>query len=233
MRGHHHNQLLHDLFSLKCSHSKFRLLLGLLIFGFVLSLCPRQSSAEIYGQYIGSQTCADCHNEVSQLWSQTSHANAYDSLLNSGQQDLPACLQCHVVGYGETGGFLDHELTPELAGVQCESCHGPGKRHIDAPDDTRHIIRSPTEKDCRICHTIDQDPYFDFNNKAALVHAKDTTGDGVQSIEQPSSRVTSTLSIEKTIHELGRVQEGTPAIVYTRIENTGGETIAVTDVISS
>jgi hypothetical protein len=41
------------------------------------------------------------------------------------------------------------------------------------------------------------------------------------------------LFIDKTIHELGRIQEGTPAIVYTRIKNIGKEVIRVTDVISS
>ena len=215
------------------ARSKSRLFLALLIFGFVLDLCPRQISAEIYGQYVGSKTCGDCHAEISQSWSKTPHANAYDSLLKSGQQNLPACLQCHVVGYGKTGGFLDHELTLELAGVQCESCHGPGKHHIDAPDDIHNIIRSPIEKDCRTCHTIDQDPHFEFQNKSALVHGEDTTDDKGQSTKSPQSRVNSTLFTDQTIHELAPVQEGTPAIVYTRIMNTGKEAIHITDVISS
>ena len=215
------------------SCSRSRLLLGLLIFGFVLNLCPRQVPAEIYGPYVGWETCADCHAEISQLWSQTPHANAYDSLLNSGQQDLPACLQCHVVGYGETGGFLDQELTLELAGVQCESCHGPGKRHIDAPDDGHNIIRSPIEKDCRTCHTTGQDPHFDFQNKVAQVHGKDTFGDSEESAKSPPSRVNSTLFTDKTIHELAPLQEGTPAIVYIRVTNTGKEAIRISDVVSS
>lgn len=217
----------------KRSHSKSRLLLGLLIYGFFLYLCPRQVPAEIYGQYIGSKTCSDCHAEINQLWSQTPHANAYDSLLSSGQQDLPACLQCHVVGYGKKGGFLDDELTLELSGVQCESCHGPGKRHIDKPDDRHAMIPSPTEKDCRICHTTGQDPHFDFKNKVALVHGEDTFSDSGQSAKSPPSRVNSTLSTDQLIHELPPVEEGTPAIVYTRVKNSGEETIRITDVISS
>ena len=217
----------------KSSRSKSRLFLGLLIFGLFIHFCPCQVSAETYGQYVGSETCADCHAEINQLWNQTPHAKAYDSLSNSGQQDLPACLQCHVVGYGETGGFLDQELTSELAGVQCESCHGPGNRHIDAPDDIHNIIRSPTEKDCRTCHTTGQDPHFDFKNKVARVHAENTFGDSGQSAESPSSGVNSTLSTEQTIHELDPVQEGSPAIVYTRIKNTGKEKIRITDVVSS
>ena len=212
---------------------KPRLLLGLLIFGLLLHLCPHRASAEIYGQYVGSKTCTDCHVEISHLWSQTPHAKAYGSLLKAKQQDLPACLQCHVVGYGETGGFLDQELTLELAGVQCESCHGPGLRHVDAPDDGQNIIRSPAEKDCRTCHTAGQDLHFDFQRKVALVHDEDTVSNRGQTVKPLSSRVNSTLSTDKTIHELGRVQEGTPAIVYTRVMNDGREAIRVTDVISS
>ena len=213
--------------------SRSGLLCCLLTFGLVLSLCPLQVSAETYGQYVGWKACVDCHAEISQSWNQTRHANAYDSLVNSRQQDLPACLQCHVVGYGKTGGFLDQELTLELAGVQCESCHGSGKRHIDAPDDTHHIIRSPTEKDCRTCHTTGQDPHFDFQNKIALVHGEDTAGDSGQAAKPSPSRVNSTLFVDKTIHELGPVREGTPAIVYTRVKNVGNEAIRITNVVSS
>jgi hypothetical protein len=105
--------------------------------------------------------------------------------------------------------------------------------HIDKPDDRHAIIASPTEKDCRTCHTTGQDPHFDFKNKVALVHGKDTLGDNGQSAKSPPSRVNSTLSTDQSIHELPPVEEGTPAIVYTRVKNSGEETIRITDVISS
>jgi hypothetical protein len=94
-------------------------------------------------------------------------------------------------------------------------------------------MSSPTEKDCRFCHTIEQDPHFDFKKKAGMVHGEDTMGNRGRSDESPDSRVNATISVDKSIHDLGSIQEGTPAIVYTRIKNTGKEMVRVTDVISS
>lgn len=59
----------------------------------------------------------------------TAHARAYQSLVDLGQQENPTCLECHVTGYGEEGGWVSITETPELAEVGCESCHGPSREH--------------------------------------------------------------------------------------------------------
>jgi hypothetical protein len=45
-------------------------------------------------------------------------------------EDEKACFLCHTTALVETGGHLD--LQQSLLGVGCETCHGPGKAHIEA-----------------------------------------------------------------------------------------------------
>lgn len=128
------------------------------------------ASAEIYGQFVGWRTCRECHEDIYERWQKTGHAAAFESLKNSNRQDLPDCIQCHVVGYDQSGGFLDWELTAELAGVQCECCHGPGKTHIMTPEESGNILKVPSEEICRKCHAPDQDSHFDYSEKKKTVH---------------------------------------------------------------
>lgn len=78
--------------------------------------------------YIGSKRCASCHFEQFLKWRKTPHANAYEVLTAKYQSDAK-CLQCHTTGFGEESGFTDFASTPSLAGVSCETCHGPGSKH--------------------------------------------------------------------------------------------------------
>ena len=127
--------------------------------------------SEILGDYVGSTTCEPCHADIAEGWKTTKHANAFEDLKTQGEekQENPGCFRCHVVGYGEDGGFIDMELTPELKDVQCESCHGAGKKHTEtlSADD---IIKKTGEEVCRKCHTEGQDKSFDFATKSKLVH---------------------------------------------------------------
>ncbi|MHB8766989.1 MAG: multiheme c-type cytochrome, partial [Deferrisomatales bacterium] len=66
------------------------------------------------------------------------------------------CLECHVTGFGEWGGWGGAGGI-DLAGVQCEACHGPGSLHPAAK-----ISRAgaAAEKACRQCHTRSRSPQF-------------------------------------------------------------------------
>jgi predicted CXXCH cytochrome family protein len=121
--------------------------------------------------FVGWNKCAPCHSAIKDSWQNTRHAKAMDSLRKSKQESLPACVKCHVTGYEKDGGFIDNELTPEMAGVQCEVCHGPGSEHVTSPM-KKNIIKESGAVLCRQCHTEGQDSGFNYAVKVKYVHGK-------------------------------------------------------------
>jgi mono/diheme cytochrome c family protein len=77
--------------------------------------------------YVGRNTCAACHYDKFRAWKHDKHALGIEILPQKYRQD-PKCLICHTTGYGEPTGYKDAS-TPQLAGITCESCHGPGSEH--------------------------------------------------------------------------------------------------------
>ena len=104
--------------------------------------------------FVGAETCGQCHTKAYAKWKKTRHAHATDSLLNAkfgltetiiSRMFDPECLACHVTGWDAkqalryNSGFLNAEfaktaeeksLSNLLQGQQCENCHGPGSKHI-------------------------------------------------------------------------------------------------------
>lgn len=84
-------------------------------------------------QYASAQTCAACHQGIYNTQTNTPHAQAFAGLQAIHQDTNPTCLPCHTVGYGLLTGFTNALQTPQLAGVQCENCHGPAGNHASNP----------------------------------------------------------------------------------------------------
>jgi hypothetical protein len=117
------------------------------------------------GDKVGPETCKACHAVAYELWRQGPHARALESLPERGRED-PRCLGCHAP---------DRE--DGLAGVSCESCHGPGRMYA-----ARYVMRDPElarlvglvepgEKTCLSCHT-DSTPSlvrFEYARKLPLI----------------------------------------------------------------
>jgi peroxiredoxin/nitrate/TMAO reductase-like tetraheme cytochrome c subunit len=80
--------------------------------------------------YSGSAVCGVCHELEHETWTYTQHATAFDTLVRHGADSDPECIGCHVVGYGQAGGFESPRETPDLEHVGCESCHGRGGPHL-------------------------------------------------------------------------------------------------------
>ena len=143
---------------------------GMAILLLVPGLLPVQSlRSQESAVYVGNEKCSMCHSEIYKSWQNTRHAKAIESLKKSGQEGLAACVKCHVTAYEKDGGYLDYELTPEMAGVQCEVCHGSGGKHISNPMGEK-VAKTPGEALCRECHTQGQDPGFNYEEKSKLSH---------------------------------------------------------------
>ncbi len=144
-------------------------------------------------EFVGSEKCADCHSDAFEIWKNTPHAHATESIINPpGRGQVPRhfdpeCLACHVTGWNidphghytpYTSGYLSLEKSPHLLGNGCENCHGPGKQHADAEaGDTKvtaevlsrlreemHLSLSSAQDKCLECHDIDNSPSFHKEN---------------------------------------------------------------------
>lgn len=107
----------------------------------LLIAASARAEAQIFA---GNKACSGCHKAEALEWARSSHAKAFD-LLAPGRKPAEKlkgkldpekdyrkdekCLKCHTTGYKKEGGFQDVESTPELVGIGCEMCHGPGKQY--------------------------------------------------------------------------------------------------------
>ena len=81
------------------------------------------------GEYIGTKQCAACHFQQFMVWKKTKHAKAFTDMPTKYDGDA-SCLKCHITAYGVAGGYKGPS-TPDLLGVTCEICHGPGAEHAE------------------------------------------------------------------------------------------------------
>jgi nitrate/TMAO reductase-like tetraheme cytochrome c subunit len=123
--------------------------------------------------YIGAAKCKMCHKVQYESWSGMAHAKATDRLKDD-EKSKAECLECHA-----TGG------TAEMAGVQCEACHGPGSTYksMKVMKDREAAVASglviPDASTCKGCHegAPHDQPAFDYEAaKEKGVHAH--KGDG-------------------------------------------------------
>jgi hypothetical protein len=112
--------------------------------------------------YVGTDKCEDCHSDEVKFWKQTVHAQAWQTLVDRGQQFSYECIGCHVTGWEKPGGSnLAH--TDHLRDVQCETCHGPGSIHVAKGGEEKPsaVKRAPAEDLCATqCHTHEHSDTF-------------------------------------------------------------------------
>ena len=156
--------------------------------------------------YVGSFRCKKCHLAEYKSWEATRMAKSFD-ILKSGQhkevkekfkidtgKDYTTdanCLKCHTTGFERLGGYQTPagndekavKKAEQLAGVGCESCHGPGGAYVEVFEE---ILKSKRkykveelyalgltkidEATCKTCHnqegpTYDPTTPFDYEKR--------------------------------------------------------------------
>lgn len=128
--------------------------------------------------YVGAAKCKMCHKQQFASWEATLHAKTTDVAKASTERTFEAsCLQCHATNSDEN-----------LAGVQCEACHGPGadykKMSImkDVEKAKANGLVIPSQATCDGCHTGDDHSSAkvfadEINNKEAIHEFKNPPGE--------------------------------------------------------
>lgn len=119
--------------------------------------------------YASALACQQCHEQEYLQWSATRHAFAYQTLLKKERYFNVGCVSCHTTGFGYPTGFQIADQDSTLKGVQCETCHGPGKQHVGNPKKSN--IRSGADTSlCLECHDTKHSPGF---AEVVALHTKD------------------------------------------------------------
>ncbi len=114
---------------------------------------------------VGAEACKSCHPLAYEAWRSGPHARGLESLPEARRNDA-GCRSCHAP-----------DVERGLAGVSCETCHGPGRVYsrpyvMRDPELARAVgLVDPGEKTCATCHT-DTTPSlvrFEYGKKLPLI----------------------------------------------------------------
>jgi hypothetical protein len=156
----------------------------------ILIAAPVSLPAEGGPSFAGTKRCRPCHMKEYKAWSETKMARAFELLKpgaaaaaktkakldpNKDYTGDATCLACHTTGYGKPGGFVDMATTPDMAGVGCEVCHGPGgtyleKEHMSLQNKEYKkaslvavgLVGQITKEQCTPCHNTKSPFYKEF-----------------------------------------------------------------------
>lgn len=153
----------------------FGILTAVFALTFLFSVTPSFSKPI---KYMGYKKCIGCHERQATDWEDASMSTRVFEILfpgyrteakteagldpNKNYTAEAECLACHATGYGEPGGFISYQKTPDLAGVTCESCHGPGSKYWKIMAKDRNLYKrmdlimkgyiKPSQNTCDKCH---------------------------------------------------------------------------------
>ena len=141
-------------------------------------------------KYIGADKCKTCHNDPETgdqytHWSNMDHAKAWETLASDKSKEIAAkleigdpqkadqCVKCHMTAFGVEEKLITKSFKP-TAGIQCESCHGPGDLHVKArmkaamkgdkaaDMSPTEIVARPEQSTCLACHNSESPTFERF-----------------------------------------------------------------------
>jgi len=127
------------------------------------------------GPTVGAKRCQDCHQGSHKAWKKSPHGTAMSSL-TANDPERVECVRCHA-----TPTKFGPEADPSLSGyrtdesVGCESCHGAGGAHAEAPTKDNIIGLGGSCPECVIeavctsCHTPTWDPGWELKKRLEAV----------------------------------------------------------------
>lgn len=121
--------------------------------------------------YVGVDACSTCHQGPRKVWDATAHGHAYKTLADQFKEFNLDCVSCHVTGYEKPGGSTV-TFVKNLKDVQCETCHGPGSKHMKAPEKVAVPIPKPQPDACLQCHHAPHVHEFDAPSKMSQILGK-------------------------------------------------------------
>ena len=140
--------------------------------------------------FAGSGECGSCHGDKYSTWSKTEHGSALSTLSAIHMDNNPACIVCHTVGFGQQTGYTNQTLTPHLANVGCENCHGAAGWHKNSDHSLIRPVVSIDPAICGSCHQDSHHPTFDEYSESAHSQVNDDVKYGFNSGVYYSNTIT-------------------------------------------
>lgn len=111
--------------------------------------------------FVGASKCKECHESDWEIWERSGHAHAWQTLSENNAYVDSDCQRCHTTGFGASGGFINRQKSPNRIDVGCESCHGPGSKHLADPEVSTPWLAADS---CLMCHDHENSPEFEYES---------------------------------------------------------------------
>lgn len=119
------------------------------------------------GANVGSEACVSCHEAEAKLYAAEPHGDTRASLKKKAAARDAGCLRCHATARVKAPRKAA-DFHPGTLG--CESCHGPGERHVAEQGGKGNIVALGSscpvcvlEAVCTSCHDAENDPDWDID----------------------------------------------------------------------